>query len=50
MKVERKKVISKNWDTIKGLIKEIGLKEGIKLMGGRKELGYYNKQGEPREL
>lgn len=43
MKVERKKVISKDWDIIKGLIKEIGLKEGIKIIGGRKKLGYYNK-------
>lgn len=50
MKVERKKVISKDWDIIKGLIKEIGLKEGIKLIGRRKERGYYNKQGEPCEL
>lgn len=39
-------VISKDWATIKDLMEQIGLKGGIKLIGGRKELWCY-KQEEP---
>ena len=48
MKAKRKKVISKDWANRKGLIKETGPKEGIKLIGASKELGCY-KPGEPLE-